>query len=205
MWSPELLQLQGHDGLVLSVAFSPDGSKIISGSSDKTIRVWDASTGVECSHPFEAMMTRFILSHSRLMDPKSSRGQMTRPFEFGMQALVSRCSHPFEAMMARFLLSHSRPMDPKSSRGLMTRPFEFGMQAQASRCSHPFEAMMTGFVLSHSRLMDPKSSRGQTDKTIRVWDASTGVEMLPPLRGHDITGFFCRILARWIQNHLWVR
>ncbi|KAF8712130.1 hypothetical protein AX14_013129 [Amanita brunnescens Koide BX004] len=43
-WSPELIQLLGHVGLVESVAFSPDGSKIISGSE---IRVWEASTGDE--------------------------------------------------------------------------------------------------------------------------------------------------------------
>src|SRR5580692_5931455 len=45
MWSPELLQLRGHHNTVNCVAFSPDGSKIISGSYDETIRVWDASTG----------------------------------------------------------------------------------------------------------------------------------------------------------------
>ena len=37
--------------MVHSVAFSPDGTKIISGSDDKTIRVWDASTGVEILPP----------------------------------------------------------------------------------------------------------------------------------------------------------
>ncbi|KIM74301.1 hypothetical protein PILCRDRAFT_14564 [Piloderma croceum F 1598] len=39
--------LQGHNSSILSVAFSPDGSKIISGSVDKTIRIWDVSTGVK--------------------------------------------------------------------------------------------------------------------------------------------------------------
>ncbi|KAF8638957.1 hypothetical protein AX14_010146, partial [Amanita brunnescens Koide BX004] len=53
MWSPELIQLQGHDGSVNSVAFSPDGTKIVSGSGDKTIRVWDASTGVEILPPLQ--------------------------------------------------------------------------------------------------------------------------------------------------------
>ena len=31
-----------HSGWVYSVAFSPDGSTIVSGSDDKTIKVWDA-------------------------------------------------------------------------------------------------------------------------------------------------------------------
>ena len=50
-WPLALQQLKGHDHYVLSVAFSRDGSKIVSGSRDKTIRVWDASTGVEMLPP----------------------------------------------------------------------------------------------------------------------------------------------------------
>ena len=30
-----------HSSWIVSVAFSPDGSKIVSGSYDKTIKVWD--------------------------------------------------------------------------------------------------------------------------------------------------------------------
>ena len=30
-----------HSHFVLSVAFSPDGTKIVSGSGDQTIKVWD--------------------------------------------------------------------------------------------------------------------------------------------------------------------
>ena len=51
MWSPELIQLHGHKGRIFSVAFSPDGSKIISGSDDMTIRVWDTNTGIEILPP----------------------------------------------------------------------------------------------------------------------------------------------------------
>ena len=34
-----------HDDDVMSVAFSPDGKFVVSGSSDKTARLWEISTG----------------------------------------------------------------------------------------------------------------------------------------------------------------
>jgi hypothetical protein len=42
-----LLTLSGHERWVSSVAFSPDGKRIVSGSEDDTLKVWDASTGKE--------------------------------------------------------------------------------------------------------------------------------------------------------------
>ena len=35
--------LRGHEREVLSVAFSPDGRRIVSGSWEMTLKVWDAA------------------------------------------------------------------------------------------------------------------------------------------------------------------
>ena len=39
--------LTGHSGSVSSVAYSPDGKHIVSGSSDNTVKIWDAHSGKE--------------------------------------------------------------------------------------------------------------------------------------------------------------
>ncbi|HXP62899.1 MAG TPA: serine/threonine-protein kinase, partial [Dongiaceae bacterium] len=42
-----LKTLRGHLGWVTSVAFSPDGQRILTGSGDRTAKVWDAASGKE--------------------------------------------------------------------------------------------------------------------------------------------------------------
>ncbi len=36
-----------HNGWVYAVAFSPDGTKVLTGSDDSTARIWDVSSGQE--------------------------------------------------------------------------------------------------------------------------------------------------------------
>ena len=40
----KVTQENAHSSYITSVAYSPDGTKIVSGSNDQTIKVWDAGT-----------------------------------------------------------------------------------------------------------------------------------------------------------------
>jgi WD40 repeat protein len=44
-WETGTIILEGHTGTVYSVAFSSDGSRIVSGSYDHTVRIWDTVSG----------------------------------------------------------------------------------------------------------------------------------------------------------------
>ncbi|CAE6442927.1 unnamed protein product, partial [Rhizoctonia solani] len=52
--SPICAPLEGHQDGVRSVAFSPDGASIVSGSGDSTVRVWKAPRHAVESRPSEA-------------------------------------------------------------------------------------------------------------------------------------------------------
>jgi WD40 repeat protein len=43
----EILRLVGHSAAVYALAFSPDGKRILTGSADRTVRLWDAVAGKE--------------------------------------------------------------------------------------------------------------------------------------------------------------
>jgi len=42
-----LVELSGHSAKVRYAAWSPDGSRIVTTSGDRTARVWDATSGIE--------------------------------------------------------------------------------------------------------------------------------------------------------------
>jgi WD40 repeat protein len=47
IWAPVI----GNYGVVLAVAFSPDGSRIVTGGADRMVRLWDAGTGQPSGEP----------------------------------------------------------------------------------------------------------------------------------------------------------
>ena len=62
-----LLELKGHTEPVMSVAFSPDGSRIITASADRTAKVWDAHSGQELKgdQTLDAEERQYRLAHTQ--------------------------------------------------------------------------------------------------------------------------------------------
>ena len=71
-------------GLLVSVALSPDGRHIVSGSYDKIVQVWDAQTGQQVATLSKGTQTQSTQLLFHQMEGTLCQAHMTRPFEFGM-------------------------------------------------------------------------------------------------------------------------
>ena len=62
--------MRGHESWVTSVAFSPDGKRIVSGNGGKLLKIWDSETGKELL-TLRRHSGRTILSVAFSLDGKS--------------------------------------------------------------------------------------------------------------------------------------
>ena len=169
-------------GWVTSVAFAADGRRIVSGSGDQTVRVWDADSGARARLPPRARGLGHERGVRRPPAAALSAGRGTR--RCGSGTRTAAASSPASAgTRDRSRAWRSTPTAAASSAGRMTRRCGSGTRTAAA--SSP----ASGGTRARSRAWrsTPDGRRivsGSYDKTVRVWDADSGRE-LACLRGHD--------------------
>ncbi len=66
LWETSSLKLKavlhGHEKAVSCVAFSMDGKRIVSGSRDNTVRIWDVEKGLEISSSFKKLICHYFFA-----------------------------------------------------------------------------------------------------------------------------------------------
>ena len=183
-WPRNQQVLHGHASAVLSVAFSPDGRHIVSGSLDKTIQFWDAQTGGQVGNPLQGHTDsvfsvafspdgRHIVSGSRdktiqLWDVQTG-GQVGNPLQGHTDSVFSVAFSPD----GRHIVSGSR------DKTIQLWDAQTGGQVGNPLQGHTWSVDSVAFSPDGRYIVS-----GSRDETIQLWDAQTGEQVGNPLQGH---------------------
>ena len=183
-WPPQLRVLRGHETYVRSVAFSHDGSRIVSGSSDRTIRVWDVSTGAEMLPPLQGhsdwvRSVAFLHDGSKIVSGSDDKTIRVWNASTGAEILPPLLGH--EDVVRSVTFSYDGTKIVSGSSDCTIRIWDAITGAEILPVLRGHEHYVRSVVVSQD---GSKIVSGSSDKTVRVWNAITHTEMLPPLQGH---------------------
>jgi WD40 repeat protein len=135
----------------MSVAYSPDGRYIISGSYDKTIRIWNAETGSSVGTPLEGTLT---LVRSVAYSPDGRHiisGSYDKTIRIWNAETGSAVGMPLEGHTGMVHQWLTLPMGCTSSLGPLTRQFGSGMPRLALQSASLYRGtlIMCSQLLTH--------------------------------------------------------
>jgi WD40 repeat protein/serine/threonine protein kinase len=172
-----LLTLQGHTGNIHSVAYSPDGKRLASGSGDTTVKVWDAQTGQELL----TLRGHTLAVSSVAYSPDGKRlASATRHF-----SVTSDEVKVWDAQTGQELLtlkggSNSVVFSPDGKR-LASASTGNRVKVWDAQTGQELLTLKGHTDMIWSVAFSPDGKRlasASEDKTVRVWDAQTGQQSL---------------------------
>jgi WD40 repeat protein len=182
-WQPSTLIMEGHTSVVSSAVFSSDGLRIVSSCYDKTVRVWDAVSGVVqhtlIGHTRGVSSAAF--SHDGLRIVSSSDDKTVRVWDAVSGVLQHTLTgHTREVTSAAFSSDGLRIVSSSWDKTVRVWDAVSGA-AQHTLTGHTDWVSSAAF--SHDGLRIVSSCY---DKTVRVWDVTSGVVQYI-LTGHTRT------------------
>jgi WD40 repeat protein len=183
-WSGLRIVLSRHTDAVLSAAFSPNGDRIVSGSADKTVRIWDTISGTEVIGPLRGH-TSFV--HSVAFSPDGKRvvsGSSDKTVRVWDTVSGSEVIPP---ILSPDGWVYSVAFSPDgtcivSGSGSTVHVWDVASGIQVVPALEGHDNSVQAAIFSPDGAHIVSASH---DKTLRLWETASGSEVVPPLRGHD--------------------
>ena len=173
----------GHTSIVWSVAFSPDGTRIASGSGrqDCTIKIWDAKTGIELKtlggHDDGVESVAFSSDGSQIVSGSHNGTLKVWDVDSGSE-LKALTGHSGGVTSVAFSPDGTQVVSGSDDKTLKLWDAQTGNNLK-TLTGHTQRATSVAFSPDGNQIVS-----GSFDKTIKLWDVQTGNE-LKTLIGHN--------------------
>ena len=170
-WSACLTTLEGHSGAVSSVIFSHDSTRLASASDDKTVKIWDATTGA-CIATLEGhsnIVNSVVFSHDSTRLASASDDETVKIWD----ATTGACIETLEGHSDRVFSVVFSPDSHRLASASDDRTVQI-WDATTGACIATLEGhtkSVNSVVFSHDSTQLASAS---DDETFKIWDASTG-------------------------------
>ena len=173
------VRLAGHDGAVRSIAFSPTGQLLLSGSEDHTLRVWDVAAGEALKslrgHGGIVRSCMFSPDGEWVLsggDDQSVRVWDVKGYE-EVRVLQARvfAGHDDAVLSARYSPDGKQIVTASRDRTASLWNAESGEPVRRFQEGHEFLVSGVVFYQDGKRL-----ATGAGDNSVRVWDVTAGTQ-----------------------------
>jgi WD40 repeat protein len=171
----ELLSLSGHTDAVNGVAYSPDGTRLASASSDGSVRVWDVITGREVLPPLRGDEDHiYTVAYSPDGRTLASAGdnRTVRVWDATTGRLIRTLGAGHDRVWV-----HTMAFSPDGRRLVLGGGDELRVWDVATGREVPLSPLKGNTTPIHSVAYNPDGrwlASANYDSIVRVWDATTG-------------------------------